>query len=176
MAAVSIQLSPRSTARRIVAIESASSCGPHPNRHSPPMAHAPRPIGVSSSVEFPRCVLETSSYEPVPCPRSGVSAVEISYYFMWKVSLPAYGFGNPRVSFGQPALRNPVVVAHRLVGIVDPVPLAAGRGLHGILADRAREVAESQSARRDTEVVSSAVWNLAPRAYTRNPKYAVATA
>src|SRR5688572_3775209 len=52
--AVSIQFTPRSRARRIVAIDSLSSCGPHPNCHSPPIAQAPRPMGVNWRVERPR--------------------------------------------------------------------------------------------------------------------------
>jgi hypothetical protein len=44
---VSIQLMPSSSAFRIAAIESLSSCGPQPNVQSPPpMAHAPNPTRV----------------------------------------------------------------------------------------------------------------------------------
>src|SRR5687768_16873398 len=54
VAAVSIQLIPEFTACSIVAIESLSSCGPQPKSQSPPpIAHAPKPIGVISRSEFP---------------------------------------------------------------------------------------------------------------------------
>src|SRR5438046_1163930 len=49
-AAVSIQLPPSSSARRIAASESASSCGPQPNAQPPPpIAHAPKPTVVMPS-------------------------------------------------------------------------------------------------------------------------------
>src|SRR5437588_408749 len=49
-AAVSIQLTPSSSARRIAASESASSCGPQTNAQPPPpVAHAPKPTVVISS-------------------------------------------------------------------------------------------------------------------------------
>ena len=41
----------------IAAIESPSSCGPHPKRHAPPMAQAPRPIRVISRSECPSCLV-----------------------------------------------------------------------------------------------------------------------
>src|SRR5260370_34798359 len=46
MAAVSIQLIPSSSARRIAAMDSASSWGPH---SPPPTAHAPNPTVVMAS-------------------------------------------------------------------------------------------------------------------------------
>src|SRR5579872_1138782 len=53
-AAVSTQFAPRSSASRIAAIESASSCPPQANSHPPPpIAHAPNPIGVIYKSEFP---------------------------------------------------------------------------------------------------------------------------
>src|SRR5207237_1989130 len=53
-AAVSIQLMPSSSARRIAASESASSCGPQPNAQPPPpVAHAPKPTVVMSSPLVP---------------------------------------------------------------------------------------------------------------------------
>src|SRR5438034_1327275 len=49
-AAVSIQLSPSSSARCIAASESVASCGPQPNAQPPPpIAHAPKPTVVISS-------------------------------------------------------------------------------------------------------------------------------
>ena len=48
-AAVSIQLTPSSSARWIAAIESSSSCGPQPNSQPPPpIAQAPKPTVVIS--------------------------------------------------------------------------------------------------------------------------------
>ncbi len=48
-AAVSIQLMPRSTACRIAATESPSSCVPQPKAYpAPPIAHAPKPTRVIS--------------------------------------------------------------------------------------------------------------------------------
>src|SRR5262245_31593472 len=45
---------PRSMASRMAATLSASSCAPHANAHPPPpMAHAPKPIGVMERSEFP---------------------------------------------------------------------------------------------------------------------------
>jgi len=53
-AAVSIQLIPSSSARRIAASESASSCGPQPNAQPPPpIAQAPKPTVVMSSPLVP---------------------------------------------------------------------------------------------------------------------------
>src|SRR5665647_2540999 len=49
MAAVSIQLTPRSTARWMAAIERLSSCGPQPNdQPPPPAAQEPKPTVVIS--------------------------------------------------------------------------------------------------------------------------------
>ena len=42
-----------STARRIAAIDSASSTGPQPNRHGPPIAHVPRPRRVNAAPSGP---------------------------------------------------------------------------------------------------------------------------
>src|SRR5262249_33718956 len=45
----------RSSASWIAAIESSSACGPQAKAHpEPPMAQAPKPIGVMSRSEFPR--------------------------------------------------------------------------------------------------------------------------
>ena len=56
MAAVSIQLMPRSIARFIAAIESLSSCGPQANDHPPPpIAHAPTPTRVMFMSVVPSC-------------------------------------------------------------------------------------------------------------------------
>src|SRR5215471_12635502 len=53
-AAVSIQFTPSSSARKIAATESASSCWPQANSQpEPPMAQAPNPTGVSCKSEFP---------------------------------------------------------------------------------------------------------------------------
>src|ERR1700722_18680693 len=57
MAAVSIQLMPSSSARWMAAIESLSSCAPQPNSQSPPMAHAPKPMGVMFKSELPRALV-----------------------------------------------------------------------------------------------------------------------
>ena len=51
MAAVSIQLMPRSSARWMAAMDSLSSWGPQANSQSPPpMAHAPKPMGVELKI------------------------------------------------------------------------------------------------------------------------------
>jgi hypothetical protein len=53
-AAVSIQLTPSSTARWIAAIDSSLSCGPQPNSQPPPpIAHAPKPRRVISKPVVP---------------------------------------------------------------------------------------------------------------------------
>ena len=54
-AAVSTQLTPSSTARRIAAIESSSSTSPQPKRHGPPIAQAPKPTVESSGPSSPSC-------------------------------------------------------------------------------------------------------------------------
>src|SRR5258708_7037644 len=49
---------PRSRALWIAAMESLSSCGPHAKAQSPPpMAHAPKPMGVRWRSELPSCFL-----------------------------------------------------------------------------------------------------------------------
>ena len=54
-AAVSIQFTPHSSARRIAAMEAASSCGPQANSHwPPPAAQLPKPRTVMSRSELPR--------------------------------------------------------------------------------------------------------------------------
>src|SRR5688572_11199897 len=66
-AAVSIQLMPRSSPSRIVAMLSVSSWAPQANAQPPPpMAHAPKPIGVICRSELPSrrvCIL-TSYHVP----------------------------------------------------------------------------------------------------------------
>src|SRR5438477_8348510 len=53
-AAVSIQLTPSSSARWIAAIDALSSCSPQPNSQpEPPIAHAPKPTGVMDKSELP---------------------------------------------------------------------------------------------------------------------------
>src|ERR1700722_10062508 len=62
MAAVSIQLMPESRASRMAAIESLSSWPPHANSQpEPPIAHAPKPIGVMYKSEVPSCVVFMSA-------------------------------------------------------------------------------------------------------------------
>src|SRR5438067_13736385 len=54
MAAVSIQLTPAPSASRMAAMESLSSWSPQANSQpEPPMAQAPKPIGVMNRSEFP---------------------------------------------------------------------------------------------------------------------------
>src|SRR5260370_36440172 len=49
---------PRSRALWIAAMESLSSCGPHAKAQSPPpIAHAPKPMGVRCKSELPSCFL-----------------------------------------------------------------------------------------------------------------------
>src|ERR1700730_6921778 len=56
MAAVSIQLMPRSRAARIACTDSLSSWAPQPKAHPlPPIAQAPTPIGVSFISLLPSC-------------------------------------------------------------------------------------------------------------------------
>ena len=50
MGAVSISVTPRSTAERIVAIDRASSVPPH---IQPPIAHVPRPIRETFNPDLP---------------------------------------------------------------------------------------------------------------------------
>src|SRR5450755_660175 len=50
---------PASTARRIAAIDSASSTGPHPNRHGPPIAQVPSPRRVNAAPERPSLAVGT---------------------------------------------------------------------------------------------------------------------
>src|SRR5256885_2633987 len=55
MAAVSIQLTPNSTACRIAPMECSSSCFPHPKDHPPPpIAQAPSPTVVISIPPLPK--------------------------------------------------------------------------------------------------------------------------
>src|SRR5881227_4268005 len=53
-AAVSIQLTPSSSARWIAATDCLSSCSPQPNSQpDPPIAQAPKPIGVMKRSDLP---------------------------------------------------------------------------------------------------------------------------
>src|SRR5215469_4093634 len=47
----------------MAAIDWASSCAPHPNSQSPPIAHAPNPTGVMSRSESPRALVFIAFYE-----------------------------------------------------------------------------------------------------------------
>src|ERR1700733_1709451 len=69
MAAVSIQFTPSSTARRIEAMDFASSCGPHPYAQPPPpAAQAPKPTVLISRPDRPSCRLFNCS-EAMPALR-----------------------------------------------------------------------------------------------------------
>src|SRR5215469_10624722 len=46
----------------MAAIDRASSCVPHPNSQSPPIAHAPNPTGVIRISEFPRTLVSIGFY------------------------------------------------------------------------------------------------------------------
>ena len=59
--AVSTQLTPRSTARRIAATDSVSSCGPQPpDQPVPPTAQAPKPTRVMSMPVVPKVMVGRS--------------------------------------------------------------------------------------------------------------------
>src|SRR5215469_2899890 len=47
----------------MAATDWASSCSPHPNSQSPPIAHAPNPTGVMKRSEFPRTLVSIAFYQ-----------------------------------------------------------------------------------------------------------------
>src|ERR1700733_402267 len=49
----------------MAATDSLSSCAPHPNSQSPPMAHAPKPMGVMDRSEFPSTWVLMTFFESV---------------------------------------------------------------------------------------------------------------
>src|SRR6266511_3584195 len=80
-AAVSIQLTPSSSARSIASIDSSSSCRPQPNSQPPPpIAQAPKPTRVISRPVFPSCVVLSCVFcITSPFSRSAITPQPLAY-------------------------------------------------------------------------------------------------
>ncbi len=112
---MSIQLMPRSTARVIAAMESASSCGPQPNIQSPPpIAQAPKPMTVISRSELPSRRVCTK-----------VAPVGIGIWYSYTITHakahrrrrhPAHHRGRPRARGPKTAQPGDAANDHRIAG------------------------------------------------------------